>query len=835
MSFSTLLLPSMVALSVLSTTQDQEKPGAPVWPGAVLMEHAARHLPAPPSLELIRQSYFDRLGLRRSLLDTPLTLRDKVFQRGINTYGESEIRVRLSSPGETFSAEIGIDNNFQTKGQLGSAVFVVDVGGKEVFRSSVLRGSDAPVSIAVDLGGASEFALRVLDAGDGINYDEADWADASVTLVNGKHLWLDEFAVTGPRPVYADDFPFSFIYGGKPSSALIPQWNQTHERKAGGDGREIHLVTYTDPASGLQVMVETTVFAGRPAVEWVLRLRNLGSADTQLIEDIRPLNIRVEVHPNSSIALHRSHGSDAISTDFIPLSDSLAHNAKIEIAPVNGRSSDTNMPFFNLEWADGGVLGAIGWTGQWAMQFERDGGGGITLRAGQQTTHLKLHPGESIRTPRILLVGWQGKDRLRGHNTLRQLLVDYYLPRLDGEVVVAPITQNSWFTYSTGNGATEENQLELLEKAAAIGAECYWLDAGWFEGGWPNVGTWSPRTDAFPNGLKPLGDAAHRKGMKFVLWFEPERVSPASQIAREHPEWVMHVPEKDRQLGIQDLGENELFHLGNPEARAWMTDFISKCISDWGVDIYRQDFNIFGTLRFWQAADAPDRQGMAENLHVQGLYAFWDELLRRHPGLIIDNCASGGRRIDLETLSRSVPLWRSDSQCCGKPMPAQDQAQTAGLSLYVPIQSAAVWTFEPYGWRSVATTGANISLDHRPSDFVSDDARKVIQETKDLRALYLGDYYPLTEINTDEKQWCGWQFNRPDLGRGLATFFRRAACPYAAMDCHLRGLDPLERYEVTFVDTEEHHVMSGAELSDLRVTVNTMPGTMLVTYRKVTK
>jgi hypothetical protein len=72
---------------------------------------------------------------------------------------------------------------------------------------------------------------------------------------------------------------------------------------------------------------------------------------------------------------------------------------------------------------------------------------------------------------------------------------------------------------------------------------------------------------------------------------------------------------------------------------------------------------LYDPLPYWRANDAPDRQGMAEIRHVEGLYEFWNDLLRRHPGLVIDNCASGGRRIDLETISRSIPLWRSDWQC----------------------------------------------------------------------------------------------------------------------------------------------------------------------------
>ena len=88
-------------------------------------------------------------------------------------------------------------------------------------------------------------------------------------------------------------------------------------------------------------------------------------------------------------------------------------------------------------------------------------------------------------------------------------------------------------------------------------------------------------------------------------------------------------------------------------------------------------------LPYWQAADAPNRQGMSEIRHIEGLYAFWDELLKRHPDLLIDNCASGGRRIDLETVGRSTPFWRTD----GPRDPVAHQCHTYGLLSWVPLSS----------------------------------------------------------------------------------------------------------------------------------------------------
>jgi alpha-galactosidase len=379
--------------------------------------------------------------------------------------------------------------------------------------------------------------------------------------------------------------------------------------------------------------------------------------------------------------------------------------------------------------------------------------------------------------------------------------------------------------FNTGNAVTEQNQLDAIHSEAPLGIEGYWLDAGWFEGGWPTgVGSWVPKAEAFPHGLKPLGDAAHAYNMKFVVWFEPERVHPQSRIGKEHPQWVLRTGTRDG-----------LFNLGDPAARQWLTDYLLKCIRDWGINIYRNDFNI-DPLPFWQAADLPNRQGMAEIRYVEGLYRMWDDLRQRHPGLMIDNCASGGRRIDLESISRSYPLWQSDTQCCGRPMPVQDQVQAAGLSLYVPLHAAGCWSVEPYSFRSIATTGTNFCSDL--TKMPVDEARQAIAEMKALRPFYLGDYYPLLEINSSEHSWCAWQYDRPDLGHGFAMVFRRAHSEYVTTDIALHGLDPKARYEVTLAETYQakpSRTVSGAELTRLRITLDTAPATVLITYRKLTK
>jgi alpha-galactosidase len=792
---------------------------AHAWARVALLGEPMPDFPIPPGLEPRRQDAGELL-LRQSVRLTPLQIGAKHYEHGLGAHANSEIVVRLAKPGKSFHAEVGIDNNWDTAGKHGTVVFSVDVGGKERFRSSVLKGGDQPVSVDLDLGGAKEFTLLISDSGDGIGWDQSDWANAKVALEDGNSVWLDEMPVRVPPARLATGLPFSFTYDGVPSEKLLPTWKRSNSVGKTQNGKHTETVTFSDPATGLEVICEVTVFAGFPAAEWVMRFHNSGAKDTPILENIRALDLRIATPPKGDIILHHSNGSTCDSTDFIPLDTTVAPSAELNLAPNGGRSSDGVLPFFNLEWHGGGLIGAIGWSGQWAMRVKRDSAREILLQAGQQITHLKLHPGESIRTPRILVIPWRGADSLHGNNLLRRLLLAHYVPRINGKVAVPMMGQLA--VDQALNWCNEENQLSQIPRIAKTGAEMFWLDAGWFEGEWPGgAGSWVPKS-AFPHGLKPLGDKAHENGMKFILWFEPERVCKGSRIANEFPEWVR------LQNGTDWDG---LFKLDDPAARKWLTDTLSKSLSDWGVDVYRNDFNI-APLRFWQAADEPDRQGITENHYIEGLYTMWDELRARKPGLTIDNCASGGRRIDIETISRSYPLWRSDTTCAPPVSSAWDQCQTAGLSLYMPLHSAGAWSYDPYAFRSVATTAVVLPGNIWQGDYAFDAAKRATEEVKDLRPLWLGDYYPLLPVNLDESQWCGWQFDRPDLGQGFAMLFRRPKSQYTTVQVALHGLDRKAKYEVTFVDAKKKLMLTGAELATLRVDSDKSPGSVLIKYRK---
>lgn len=636
-----------------------------------------------------------------------------------------------------------------------------------------------------------------------------------------------------------DILPLSFLLNNIRSDAILPAW-PVREDIVESEGGVLRKREYQDPVSRLTVSVDIRSFKDFPAMEWVVHFENRGDAPTPMIENILPLDARLATDdPLDSAAhalLHYAKGSTCVLDDFLPMQTPLGgrrYPPGLTLSPQGGRSSDGVLPFMNLQVSGGGLVLAVGWTGQWQATFAAEDRQ-VHICAGMERTHLRLLPGETIRTPRILLIAWEGNDPMVGNNVLRQLILAHYTPRLEGNVTMPPVAHNTMYSHWLDRASLSlDGERKAVAKGRDIGVEAHWVDACWFATGkWEaEVGDWRIRREIFPDGLRPLGNCVHENGMQFILWFEPERVCRGTPLAQEHPEWMLD------HKGAWCF----LLNLGIPEARAYIIEMISNFVDEFGVDVYRQDVNM-PPLPFWQAADAPDRVGITEIRHMEGLYAFWDELRRRHPKLAIDNCASGGRRIDLETTARSYPLWRSDFSdvCCLSFDPPLKhvgaQCQTAGLSRWVPIHAAAVWSFAPYDFRSAMSSGVVPYCDIRAEGFPADLARQAIAELKRLRPYILGDFHPLLTLTAAFDHWCAYQCHRTDMDAGFALFLRRHESPIVALDRPgLHAIEPESFYRVGLArdyDDPPRRRMRGAELLSLSIEIGEKPGSLLLLYAK---
>ena len=256
-----------------------------------------------------------------------------------------------------------------------------------------------------------------------------------------------------------------------------------------------------------------------------------------------------------------------------------------------------------------------------------------------------------------------------------------------------------------------------------------------------------------------MSDYAHGKGVNIIVWFEPERVGDRnSWLARNHPQWLL----------------NNLLNLGNPEALKWLINHVDRTLGQQGIDFYRQDFNM-DPLDDWRGNDAPDRQGMTENLYVQGYLAYWDALRRRHPQLRIDSCASGGRRDDLETLRRAVPLIRSDylfepDQPAVPPSPVRPSGIPYHGAGYVTGPSAIGGTgtadINAYHFRANMSASLTLCYDMRQKDLNYELARRLFAQLRRIGPNYLGDFYPLTGLHPGRRHLDGLAIRPAGGGRG---------------------------------------------------------------------
>jgi alpha-galactosidase len=556
--------------------------------------------------------------------------------------------------------------------------------------------------------------------------------------------------------------------------------------------------------------IETQAYPDQAATEWQFRLRAPEAGESSLYENLKSADFEVAFPPDAKVRLHWSKGSHSEPGDFEPQTNPLVVGEVFSLESFGGRSSDGVMPYFNLASESGGLIVAVGWTGDWKASFELQANGKVRITAGLKRTRFRLAPGEEVRLPSILAMNYSG-DWIDGQNQFRRLMLTHHTPKNHPPMTLMPVEAGVHGIFPF-NETSEDKLVQLATDIAALKLplDCYHLDAGWNEGGFPK-GQGNPQADPirFPNGLAAVGAAVRKTGMRFLAWFEPERAMRGTWLEREHSDWLLKPTGTPDRLRYQERDGFYLLDLGHPEARQWAIDSISEEITRSGLSFYRQDFNLYPSY-CWHTDEKPDEVGLREIRHINGLYAFLDELARRHPDLILDNCAAGGRRLDFEMMRRCIVLWRSDSTWGDKTFPQNVQAMTHGLSHWLPLHGLGAAATDDLALRSGMGACGGFSINYRNQKAVA-ALRKHLESYLKIRPLYTGDYFPLTPHSLDTTSWIAWQFHRADLNEGVIQVFRRPEAASEKITVKLRGLDPQQRYEIENLDGGKE-VRTGAEL-----------------------
>ncbi|MBR5428573.1 MAG: alpha-galactosidase [Clostridia bacterium] len=608
----------------------------------------------------------------------------------------------------------------------------------------------------------------------------------------------------------------SFCHNGE-KIALIPE-----QMTAAGEG--VYEKTLPD---GLTAILEIETF-GENAFYQLLRFEHRGEENSGIVSCVRSLDLSL---PADGDPVWESIKGDSCGKEsFNPLKKTFAPGDTLHVEPKFGRPSDTDgFPYFDLALSGSAATFGIGWSGQWVLELERTQTE-LRLRAGLAVAETFLYPGEGFRAASVLCAS--AEDISASRRAFRRLTFDRFSPHTEnGEYVTLPIAEQNFDRYfgKLEEWATVAGQKKCADIAVRCHMDALWLDAGWFKDGFPaGVGNYS-FAPGFPDGLAEVGEYAHEKGLRFIQWFEPERVNCYSETYRDHADEVIVLESKG--------SVNCLLNIGEERVRRRLTELLCDMIKAHHLDIYRQDFNICPS-GYWDTEDKkhPGRRGMTEIRFVEGHYKMWDEIRARLPGLVIDNCASGGRRLDVETTRRAVPLWRSDTGCNPAtqehPNDLWSQNHILALTRYLPYHSNGSWSARPYDIRSTFSGGIEINLDVLSPDFDHDPVVPVVEECRRLRRYWHGDFYPLTVPDNSDRIWAAWQL---DLGgEGLIIGLRRTRCPFAEFSPTLSAIDPRARYEVTVTDEEMNaatNTTSGEELLRMKLYCPAPRTSVIVEYR----
>ncbi len=624
---------------------------------------------------------------------------------------------------------------------------------------------------------------------------------------------------------------FSCTVNGKPFPELAKKAEKTLETQTDGAGNTLYTLRYA-LASGLVFELEATLFRDFPTLDFVVRVRNESTKKSGQIAELCAIDSVFPLPRDRAYVIDTTLGACRTPTgddhDFTLQTVGMAAGTEYSFSPTGGRSSNLAFPFFDILGRDCGLMVAIGWTGQWEASFSL-ADEGVRIRARQQTFDSYLKAGEEIRTPSVSITYFDGSAEY-GHNLFRQLILAQYTPKkADGTVVDIPLP------YSV-SGASE-NIMDLVAAVAKeqLGPDTAWLDAGWYgyreysdsseNGGWADqVGNWNVNPNMHPSGsLKELGDCLHSAGQKFMLWFECERAYGGTDMLKEHKNLFYPTTNTD----------SYLLALSQDDALEWLTEYISGCISEWGIDVYRQDFNI-EPLWIWETNDEPNRRGMNENKYITNLYAFLDTLRARYPDLVIDNCASGGRRIDVEMLKRCLVMWRSDYSCHDGFTVEGYQYHTQNLNYWLPLHAAGMRAdmLEDY----VAVSGLGMENLFSVNSRYADRCKAVIRLYESFRPYLFGDYYQLLTPSFDTTSLQAYELFRPDLNAGAVVVMNRKGSTATEVTLKPRGLSPDARYVLRDQNGDAvSEPMTGSEWAETGVSYPIRRGKAVLLYIEAEK
>ena len=627
---------------------------------------------------------------------------------------------------------------------------------------------------------------------------------------------------------------------------LERRWTQTVEEN---DGK--YFIVYEDERSHLRFELTAELYKDVPALDYVVTVKNVSDTEcSPVIAGFSSIDTKYNLTANDgAYKVENANGSIARADDFEMKNYELTDT--LNVRNPHGRSTDQFWPYFAVDGKRGGFMLSVAWSGNWDVTLKNLNGRAVGIKVDLLDFNSYLLPGESIRSQRIVLLANEGTNEY-GHNLFRKMVVSHYTPRCrEGKPFTPPIAINFW----GGRNTAFISKVVKAYADAGIKADVVWLDAAWYGnypfmgedrsigwndasgGSWEKqLGVWNVNKNLYPGGMKELADFIHENSpYKMMLWWmmEDGRSLPYSNryekgngeygyvendvINRQtfgKESYYREFYQEEYGRRVLKLSDEKVFqkvinyyrYMFSCENIDWMRiDYWARPAKSWLVNDKDEATELAGE-EFSQY-----RGGMTENKYIVNLYRFFDTMYAEFPGWMLDNCASGGRRLDLEMALRGVPLWRTDYNNPTKPDYCEaQQVQTQYLSRWLPFTGIGVSrpTAEKYYERSFYNAGPCISGNKLSADELK-KTKELVDEYVMIRPYWSGDYYQLLPVSLEKDVFQGYELFREDLGEGIIVCVMREELKIGKMSRRLvtrlkpKGLDPDKYYHVHDIDDAE--------------------------------
>ncbi len=596
------------------------------------------------------------------------------------------------------------------------------------------------------------------------------------------------------------------IIKGKPPLEGLPATYVESEEEA-----ETLQVELVDSLIGLKAILSYTVFENYNVITRNIRFINEGNTNLKIL---RALSMSVDFN-NSDY-------------DFMHLSGSYARERHIErralasgnqsVESRRGASSHQHNPFIALLSKDadeehGEVYGFnLCYSGNFLAQAEVDQYKTTRVSMGINPFDFSwlLEPKESFQTPEVIMA--YSSNGIGEMSRTYHKLYRTRLCRGEYKEKSRPILINNWeATYFDFNA----EKLESIAKVGKeLGIELFVLDDGWFgkrDNDKSSLGDWVVDSKKLPNGLKDLAERINKLGLKFGLWFEPEMVSPDSDLYRAHPDWCLHVPNRSRSEGRSQL----ILDLSRKEVCDYIIKSVCNILSSAPIDYVKWDMNRHMT-EIGSAALPAERQRETAHRYMLGLYRVMDEITAAFPKVLFESCSGGGGRFDPGILYYMPQTWTSDNTDAVERLSIQYgtsivyPASTMGSNVSA-VPNHQVHRSTPLKMRGDVAMSGNFGYQLDLTKLTESEKKQVktqVDSYKEIRELIqFGNMYRL--LSPFEGNDTAWMFVSEDKNEAFAAYFRILAETNAPTNrLKLRGLDPNKDY---YIEGEEG-IYGGDEL-----------------------